>query len=71
MKIEREILYSIVMKNGAKIEVSEAELRELFTELKQFFEPIIPGGKYLHVGNMSISQPSHIVTKQKESIKVG
>jgi hypothetical protein len=53
MKIEREILYSIVMKDGAKIEVSEQELKQLFEQLKHLFgeskkllEPKIAAPKY-------------------------
>jgi len=33
MKIEKEVIYNIVTKEGARIEVSEQELVELYKEL--------------------------------------
>ena len=50
MKIEKEIIYNIVTKDGVRLEVSEMELIELFNELKKIVEPIILGDKYLYVG---------------------
>ena len=62
MKIEKEVIYNIVTSEGVKIKVSEVELVELFNELKKIVEPMIPGGKYLHVGTMKITQPLHAKT---------
>ena len=62
MKIEKEIIYNIVTSEGARIEVSEVELVELFNELKKIVEPMIPGGKYCHVGTVTIAQTPHAKT---------
>jgi hypothetical protein len=35
MKIEKEIIYSIVTSEGCRIEVSEQELAELYLELSK------------------------------------
>lgn len=60
MKIEKEIIYNIVTSEGVRLEVSEVELMELFNELKKIVEPIIPGGKYLYVGTMTITKPPDV-----------
>ena len=62
MKIEKEIIYNIVTSEGVRLEVSEMELIELFNELKKIVEPNILGGKYLHVGTMTITKPPHVTS---------
>lgn len=60
MKIEKKIVYNIVTLKGAKLEISEAELVQLFNQLKQIVEPIVRGGKYLYVGTMTMTHPPHV-----------